>query len=420
MSAPYSVTRAKPKYEVADILHGHWERYQKTHTVPFHTQKLVWDIINCRMPMMGGHIRKCSACVFEQNEYNSCRNRHCPKCQALKKAKWLEARTAELLPLGYFHNVFTLPHELNPLILINPKTLLNILFRAVKEILVAFGLDPKWHLKGDLGFLALLHTWDQKLNAHYHLHVIIPAGALAPDKSKWIQTKRRKCKKSGILKDFLFHVEALSKTFRGKYLDFLKQAYDNNDLKFSKATQHLAGKENFERFRWSLQKKEWVVYSKAPFKGPEYVFEYLGRYVHRVAISNDRIKAIENGKVTFTFKNRDKGYKTEDVMLSVDLFITRFLLHELPPGFMKIRYFGFLCNRYKKDNLKLIREFLGVDAPDQPAKTSLELMLELTGLDLGRCPKCGEGRMNLFSIINKPKNYKMELNFPEKFSDRFS
>ena len=332
----------------------------------------------------------------------------------------MEARKAELLPVGYFHNVFTLPHELNPLILRNTDTLLSILFRAVKETLMVFGLDPKWHLEGNLGFLSILHTWDQQLNAHYHLHVIIPAGALAPDKSKWINTRRRKNKKTGQMKDFLFHVKALSATFRGKYLDFLKKAFCNNELKFPKAIENLAKKMNFERFCWDLQQKDWVVYSKAPFKGPEYVFEYLGRYVHRVAISNDRIKNIEDGKVTFTIKNRDKDYKTEEVTLPVDLFMTRFLLHELPSGFMKIRYYGFLCNRYKKENLNRIRGLLGIGPLEKLEKTTLELMLELTGKDLGLCQNCKKGKMKLFSTINKPKYLKIYSRFPKKTAEGFS
>ncbi len=420
MSAPNPVSEEKPKFEVADVFQRYWEIYEKTRRVPFHTQKLVWDIMNCRMPLMGGHTRKCSCCGFKQNEYNSCRNRHCPKCQALKKAKWLEARKAELLPIGYFHNVFTIPHELNPLILRNTEPLLNILFKAVKETLLAFGQDPKWHLEGNLGFTTILHTWDQQLNAHYHLHVIIPAGALAPDKSKWINTRRRKNKKTGQMKDFLFHVKALSATFRGKYLDFLKKAYCNNELKFPKAIENLERMVNFEQFCCDLYKKDWVVYSKAPFKGPEYVFEYLGRYVHRVAISNDRIKNIEDGKVTFTIKNRDKDYKTEEVTLPVDLFMTRFLLHELPSGFMKIRYYGFLCNRYKKENLNRIRGLFGIGPLEKLEKTTLELMLELTGKDLGLCQKCKKGKMKLISTIDKPKYLKIYSRFPKKIAEGFS
>ncbi len=406
MSAPISTPSAKPQFEVADIFRQFGEEYRKNRHLPLSTVRMMWEIEHCRTSEMGGHLRECDECDHRHNEYNSCCNRHCPKCQALVKARWLEARKAELLPVGYFHNVFTLPHEFNPLVLRNKKVVYHILFRAVKETLLAFGYDPKWHLSGQLGFISILHTWDQKQFLHPHLHVIVPAGALSSDKKKWTSTRKRKCRKTGIAKDFLFRVEPLSETFRGKFLDFLKKAYRKGDLKFSGDIRHLAEKNEFDGFCSPLYRANWVVYSKAPFKGAEHVFDYLGRYVHRVAISNNRIVDVKDGKVTFVWKDRNENYRTKEETVPADVFIGRFLLHELPSGFMRIRYYGFLCNRFRKENLEIVREILGVEeALEQPSKSALELMMELTGIDLSLCPKCQKGRMRIIHSVKKPTIY---------------
>jgi|APSaa5957512622_1039677.scaffolds.fasta_scaffold29375_2 hypothetical protein len=406
MSAPISRPFSKPQFEVADIFRLIGEEYRKYHNLPLSTKRIMWEIEHCRTSELGGHLRQCDECDHRHNEYNSCCNRHCPKCQALAKARWLEARKTELLPVGYFHNVFTIPHEFNPLVLRNKKVVLNILFRAVKETLLAFGFDPKWHLSGQLGFIAILHTWDQKLNQHPHLHVIIPAGAMSSDKKKWTSTRKSKCRKTGIAKDFLFRVEPLSQTFRGKFLDFLKKAHKKGKLKFSGNIQHLAEKNKFDKFCSPLYDKNWVVFSKKPFKGAEHVFDYLGRYVHRVAISNNRIVNIKDGKVTFTWKDRNENYQTKEETVPADVFISRFLLHELPTGFVRIRYYGFLCNRFRQENLKIIRKILGVEETlEQPSKCALELIKELTGIDLSLCPKCQKGRMKTITTVKKPTVY---------------
>jgi len=407
MSAPITNLDNKPKYEVADIFRQYGSEYVRSHRLPGRTHRLIFDLMYCRTALLGGHERKCTACDFKQNQYNSCCNRHCPKCQALKKARWLSARKSELLPIGYFHNVFTLPHELNSLILYNKKLLLDLLFKAAKETLLAFGKDPKWKLGGQLGFIAILHTWDQLMNAHYHLHCIIPSGAFSREQSKWFHTQKRKCKKTGIMKDFLFRIEPLSDTFKGKYLYYLRQAFEGGDLRFPKCMNHLKPKRNFDQFCWSLRQKNWVVYSKEPFKGPEYVFEYLGRYVHRVAISNDRIRSIDDGTVTITYKDREDNYTTKEHKLSARLFMDRFLLHELPKGFMKIRHYGFLSNRYRKENLKRIRGILQVPHPKkQQKKGVLELMFELTLKNIGLCPTCKKGRMMLSVPLPSPSDIK--------------
>jgi hypothetical protein len=408
MSVPLPSSVTKPQFEVADIFRLFGEEYRQNHHLPLSTHRLMWEIEHCRTSDLGGHLRKCDECGRLHIEYNSCCNRHCPKCQALVKARWLEARKAELLPVGYFHNVFTLPHELNPLILRNKSVTLNILFRAVKETLLTFGVDPRWHLNGQLGFMAILHTWDQKLNQHPHLHVIIPAGALSADKKTWTSTRKRKCRKTGIWKDFLFRVEPLSQTFRGKFLDFLKKAYQKRELKFSGTIQHLVKEMEFNRFCSPLYEKDWVVYSKKPFKGADHVFDYLGRYVHRVAISNNRIIDIKDGNVTFTWKDRNENYQIKEETLPAEVFIRRFLLHELPSGFMRIRYYGFLCNRFRKENLNIIRGLLGVeDTLEKPSKSSRELMLELTGIDPSLCPECKKGRMKKIFSVEKPPVYEI-------------
>ena len=406
MSAPISTAFIKPQFEIADIFSLFGKEYHKNHYVPLATARLMWEIEHCRSSEMGGHLKECDECDHLHIEYNSCCNRHCPKCQALVKARWLEARKTELLPVGYFHNVFTIPHEFNPLILRNKAVIYNILFRAAKETLLAFGLDPKWHLNGQLGFIAILHTWDQKLKQHPHLHIIIPAGALSLDKKEWISTRRKKCRKTGVMKDFLFRVEPLSITFRGKFLDFLKKAHKEKELKFSGNIQHLGDEKEFNRFCSPQYNKKWVVFSKKPFKGAEHVFEYLGRYVHRVAISNNRIVNIKDGKITFTWKDRKNNYETKNETLSADEFIRRFLLHELPSGFMRIRYFGFFPNRFRKENHKMILELLDVDESlEIPFKNALELMMELTGIDLTLCPKCEKGHMKSICSVRKPTIY---------------
>jgi hypothetical protein len=261
-------TRARP--ELADIFRSYGESYRRTHFLSPSHLKVMRAVEVCRTAEMGGHLKQCDTCGFEHPTYNSCRNRHCPKCQSLAKAKWLNKQSSELLPVGYFHLVFTLPHLLNGLILGHKKIFFSLLFKAVSETLLEFG---RTRLKGTVGIIAVLHTWDQKLQDHFHLHCLIPAGALSVDHSRWI----------GARPNFLFPVEALSRVFRGKFLALLKQAF--NQGKIPPASQELK----------ELRKKNWVVYAKKPFGSPQTVLDYLGRYTHRVALSNNRILAIENG-----------------------------------------------------------------------------------------------------------------------------
>jgi predicted Zn-ribbon and HTH transcriptional regulator len=377
------------RWEVADIFREFGESYRSKNALPLTHLKVMHAIEVCRTSYLGGHVEKCDACGFEKHAYNSCRNRHCPKCQSLKKAKWVEDRKAELLPVPYFHNVFTLPHELNPIALRNKKTIYSLLFKAVSETLLSFGRN---NLGGTLGFIAILHTWEQRLLEHIHLHCVIPGGVLSEDKTKWMATTE----------NYLFNVEALSMVFRGKFIDYLKKA--KGELEFSGDTAEYATAEGFLKLIQRLRSKDWVVYSKKPFAGPEQVLDYIGRYTHRIAISNNRIVGVKDGKVVFTYRDRKDNNTLKLKTLDAGEFIRRFLLHVLPGGFMKIRHFGFLSNRRKKENVQLCRELLGDNnpAPGRAKKTAAELMSELTGIDITRCSCCGKGAMKIVIVMPYP------------------
>ncbi|MGI9569159.1 MAG: IS91 family transposase, partial [Desulfobulbia bacterium] len=319
------------------------------------------------------------------NAYNSCRDRHCPKCQTMVKEKWLDNRNAELLPCPYFHNVFTLPHELNSLIMVNKRIMLALLFTAVKETLQVFARDRKWRLEGQLGFISVLHTWNQKLMDHYHLHCIIPAGALSYDRKRW----------SAASKKYLFKVESLAKEFQRRYLNKLEKAYRKNRLSFHGRAERYRDEKQFLKLLSALWDKQWITYAKQPFGGPEQVLEYLGRYTHRVAITNNRIIAINNGTVRFSYRDRSDDNKEKELTVGADEFIRRFLLHVLPCGFTKIRYYGFLAHANKKACIELIRTLIGAPTADtQKLEESVqEMMLRVTGVDICCCPKCGQGTM---------------------------
>jgi predicted Zn-ribbon and HTH transcriptional regulator len=380
----------KPRYEVADIFRAFSEVYCKKHNLPLSHLKVMHAIQVCRTAALGGHRERCDSCGFERNAYNSCRNRHCPKCQALTKAKWLERRKAELLSVKYFHNVFTLPHEINPLARCNKKVLYSLLFKAVADTLEEFAANTG----GKIGFIAILHTWDQKLLSHLHIHCLIPAGFLSFDRSSWIHTKN----------DFLFSVKALSKVFRGKFIDFLRNSYKDGSLEFPSFVSHLRTEKGFSCLINQLWKKEWYVYSKESFSEPEYVLDYLGRYTHRVAIANHRIARIDTNLVTFWYKDRSDGEKRKTIPIAAEEFIRRFLLHVLPHSFMRIRYYGFMANRCRKENLVLCKKLIGLE--DKPVETHeegvQEIMLKLTGVDILACPCCEKGRMRKGAELSIP------------------
>jgi hypothetical protein len=356
--------------ELADIFRSHGESYHKTHSLSASQRKVMRAVSVCRTKELGGHLKQCDTCGFEHPTYNSCRNRHCPKCQSLAKAQWLQKQTSELLPVGYFHLVFTLPHEFNRLILAHKKIVLALLFKAVSETLLEFG---QRRFGATMGIIAVLHTWDQTLKDHFHLHCLVPAGALSFDHSRWISAR----------KNFLFPVKALSRVFRGKFLDLLEHACDkgkipaaNNEIKASR-------------------QKNWVVYAKKPFGSPQTVLDYLGRYTHRVALSNDRILKVQNGEITLSYRDRKDGNRKKTILLDAHEFIRRFLLHVLPEGFMRVRHFGFLANRSKKQALTQCRKLLGANPASlqSPSESAKDLLLRITGIDLSRCPSCHNGTL---------------------------
>jgi hypothetical protein len=306
----------------------------------------------------------------------------------MAKEKWLNDRKAELLPCGYFHNVFTIPHLLNPVILCNKEICYNILFDSVNETLKAFSIDPQWRLLGQIGFIALLHTWSQVLLDHIHLHCLIPAGALSSDKKKWKHARKGK-------KKYLFKITSLAKEFKKRYLKKLKKAYKDDLLIFPGSIAKYNTKKEFDNLLNQAEQKKWIAYTKRPFKGPEQVLEYLGRYTHRVAITNNRIKNIDNGNVVFTYKDRKRNNDIKNMTLSTGEFIRRFLLHVLPHGFMKIRYYGFLARTNKKWSIPLLRKLIDPNAklPEKVKETIQEMMLRLTGMDITLCPKCKKGKL---------------------------
>ncbi len=382
----------KSGHEVADIFRLYGKAYREQNFLPYKKLKVMHKIEICRTARLGGHVEQCDQCGFERIAYNSCRDRHCPKCQTMVKEKWLNDRKAELLPCNYFHLVFTIPHELNPIILLNPKLMLSNLFTAVSQTLHAFGRDPQWKVKGQLGFICVLHTWSQKLTDHFHIHCIIAGGALSFDKKRWIPSN----------KSYLFRVQSLSKEFKKQYLGLFEKAYSDNALSLPGNLVKYNSKKQFSRFIRSLFMVKWRTHAERPFAGPEQVLEYLGRYTHRVAISNNRIKSIDNDQVCFEYRDRTDNNTVKTMTVSAHVFIRRFLLHVLPENFMKIRYYGFLSHRNKKQSVKIIRQLIEPDAtlPQKIEETYLEMMQRLTGKDLLCCPNCKKGRMTIIKELS--------------------
>ena len=373
------------KCELAHIFRQYGDHYRQTHSLPLQHLKVMRAIERCRTAQLGGHLDQCDSCGYQHPVYNSCRDRHCPKCQSLAKGQWVEKQKAQLLPTGAFHLVFTLPHELNSLMLCNKKALLPLLFKAVSQTLLEFSHR---HLHGTPSFTCVLHTWDQQLKSHFHLHCLFPRGALSFDQSRWIPAR----------KTFLFHVKALSIVFRAKFLEFLEKAFLKEPLLLPKQTPNA---QSFYRLVKSLRRKPWYVYSKPPFAAPEKLLDYLGRYTHRTALSNHRIRSVQNGQVTLTCRDRKNGGTLLPVPIPVDEFIRRFLLHILPSGFMRIRHFGLRSNR-KKTLLQKARELLGLQPvpPSTTQKSTRESMLQLTGIDITRCPQCKTGTLLFCAKLN--------------------
>jgi len=373
--APYrALVAGGRRLEVADIFRRFGESYRREHRLSRDQSRAMWAIEACRTAVLGGHRESCGRCGFERITYNSCRNRHCPKCQSLVRARWLDARKGELLPVPYFHVVFTLPHELNTLVLFNQRELLSLLFASAAQTLLEFG---ERHLGGRIGATMVLHTWDQTLGPHFHVHCIVPGGALAADGSAWKRSRST----------FLFLVRALSCVFRAKFLMGLRHHLRDGRLRLPD-TMTGAGPARMIENLWN---KKWVVYAKRPFGGPEAVLEYLSRYTHRVAISNERLLAVSDSSVSFRYRDRRHGDVVRTQSLVSEEFIRRFLLHVLPKGFMRIRHFGLLANRVKSQSLQCAHRLLASDRPEpaSSSRTAVEWMLILTGTDIARCPRCG-------------------------------
>ena len=377
----------RPKWEVADVFRRYGEAYREKHGASMSTaQRRVMTAIEvCRTAALGGQIEQCDACGHQRICYRSCRNRHCPKCQSLARAEWIQRRQSELLDCQYFHVVFTVPEEIAAIAYQNKELVYGILFRAAAETLRTIAADPK-HLGAEIGFFAVLHSWGSNLLHHPHLHCVVPGGGLSPDGTCWISCKP----------GFFLPVRVLSRLFRRLFLEHLQNAFDSGKLQFFSTLENLRDPQEFARYLAPLRNSEWVVYAKPPFAGPQQVLDYVGRYTHRVAISNNRLLDIEAGQVHFRYKDyRDQGQQ-KTMALSADEFIRRFLLHALPDGFQRIRYYGLLGNRHRQENLARCRQLLGMPPAAEarePPQDYRDRHEDLTGTSLRECPVCHRGRM---------------------------
>ena len=361
-----------PPFEVADIIRKAGTRFIERHreSLSWAQLKVLTAIARCRTAALGGHRDQCARCGYEAISYCSCRNRHCPKCQTNAREKWLRARERELLPVGYYHLVFSVPHALVPLIWQNKRVLFTLLFEASAATLLEVAADVK-HLGAAIGFLSILHTWGQTLQRHPHIHCVVPGGGLSPDHTRWIASRSR----------FFLPVRVLSRLFRGKFIAGLRQAFQRNQLVFHGACLPLAQEKAFAAFVRTLFRQDWVVYAKPPFGGPERVLQYLARYTHRVAISNHRLLSVDDHQVRFRWKDYAHHNKRRIMTLSNGEFLRRFLQHVLPRGFPRIRYFGWLANRKRGTLLPICRNHLECEPPAMPATVASE---DTTW----RCPRC--------------------------------
>ena len=379
---------ASARLELADILRTHGERYRATHRLRPEQHRAMRAIVACRTIALGGQSYRCERCGALTHRYRSCGNRHCPKCQTLAKERWLAARQQELLPVPYFHVVFTLPHTLNALALLNPRVLYALLFHAASATLLEFGRNPRW-LGAEIAATLVLHTWDQRLGLHPHVHALVSAGGLSPDRGQFLPTRR----------GFLFPVKALSRVYRGKFLDALKEALERNALRLPGELTALADPATRGPFFHGLRAQPWVVYAKRPFAGPQQVLDYLGHYTHRIALSNARLLAFDTHGVTFRWRDRAHGNRQKILTLPTEQFIGRFLLHVLPKGFVRIRHYGLSANRTKAKNLAAARAAL--DVPPTAAllsETVDAFVTRVLGIDLTRCARCHLGRLRLVAI----------------------
>lgn len=370
--------------ELADIFRTHGKRLDGLNA---QQRRVVAAILSCRTAALGGHARECDdGCGYEEISYNSCRNRHCPKCQGLERVRWQEARARDLLPVPYFHVVFTIPSCLHEIFLANPQVAYNLLFTTAAATMKEVAANPK-NLGAQIGMTAVLHTWTQSLLYHPHLHLIVPGGGVDPSGRRWIPTRE----------DFLLSVHILSTVFRGKLLAALEQAVASGRIEAS-----LGSGVRVASLLRRAARPRWVVYAKPPFAGPEQVLTYLGRYTHRIAISNERIVSMEGDQVTFHYRDRANGNRRKSMTLPAAAFLRRFLLHVLPPGLVRIRHYGFLANSVRRKRIALCRRLLGVpteSAPPAPSESWEEILLRLTGKDVTCCPRCRAGHLRTTRVI---------------------
>jgi hypothetical protein len=394
----------RPKLEVADVFRRYGEAYRQEHgaSLSMAQRRVMTAIEVCRTAVLGGHLEQCDHCGHQRNAYNSCSDRHCPKCQSFARFKWLEERQAELLNTQYFHVVFTLPQQIATIAYQNKRELYGILFRATAQTLLTIAADPK-HLGAEIGFFAVLHTWGQNLLHHPHLHCVVTGGGLSADRSQWISCRD----------GFFLPVGVLSRLFRRLFLEYLLKAFDAGKLQFFSSLESLRDRSSFLDYLAPLREAEWVVYAKRPFAGPKQVLDYVGRYTHRVAISNNRLLDIAEGKVTFRYKDYRHDAQQKTMTLEAEEFIRRFLLHVLPEGFQRIRYYGLLANRYREQKLALCRELLDMPAPEPPSLEAAQdyraRYEELTGCSLSECPVCHQGRMLVIEILPRSPHRKIAI-----------
>lgn len=392
---------------IADIFRKYGDSYISRYNITGQQKGLIHLLSSCRTAVMGSHYEKCDHCRYIAKAYNSCRNRHCPSCQQKDKLEWMGNRMKELLPVGYYHLVFTIPHELNPLCLKNKKVMYDILFTAASQTVLELSRDVK-HLGADIGLIAVLHTWGQNMMEHPHLHCIMPSGGMSFDKEHWVNTR----KKNG----FFIHYKALSAKFRGKFLALVKQAYLQQKLELKGSLSLLASKANFSGFLDRLYLKQWVVNIQKPLGSPEKILEYLSRYVFRVAISDRRIIQVKDGNVLFSWKDYRSG-RFRKMKLDRDEFIRRFLLHTLPQGFFKVRYYGLFSSRMRRQNIDLAKNLLERDVMDKKEEALedgrnvwekqdgvwIKILQMILNYRKPNCPLCHKGRLHFAGIV--PRNH---------------
>jgi predicted RNA-binding Zn-ribbon protein involved in translation (DUF1610 family) len=380
----------RPPLEVADVIRAAGPAFLERARMCFNRQhwKALNAILRCRTAALGGHIDACSRCGKRVLSYNSCRNRHCPKCQGNTRHRWLQARRAELLPTRYVHVVFTLPHEFAPLALTNKKVIYKLLFSASAETLLEFARDPRF-LGAEIGFFSVLHTWNQKLEHHPHLHCVVPEGGVSLDGSRWVRPRH----------NFFLPVNGMAKVFRGKFLDALRKAFAAGELRFSGQMKNLSDSGAFGALLRQSCRSNWVVYAKRPFGGPEHVLQYLGNYTHRIAISNHRLVGLEDGKVSFRWRDSAHDNKKRLMTLRVEEFLRRFFLHVLPPGFVRIRHFGLFSNRLRKMSIARCRSLLA-----EAGAPTIVLVTASANASFWSCPDCG-GTMVLIERLTPAQTY---------------